>query len=57
MRCSAARCANDPAGLHLIRRAARTSIAWLESIYGRRNFHPYIEQQSVDYAIIDPSKR
>jgi hypothetical protein len=43
----------DPAGLNLIRRSARTPIASLESIYGRRNFRPYFEHQSVDYAIID----
>jgi L-alanine-DL-glutamate epimerase-like enolase superfamily enzyme len=43
----------DPAGLALIRRSARTPIASLESIYGRRQFRPYFEQQSVDYAIID----
>ncbi len=43
----------DPAGLNLIRRSARTPIASLESIYGRRNFRPYFENQSVDYAIID----
>jgi L-alanine-DL-glutamate epimerase-like enolase superfamily enzyme len=43
----------DPAGLALIRRSARTPIASLESIYGRRNFRPYFEQQSVDFAIID----
>jgi galactonate dehydratase len=43
----------DPAGLALIRRSAGTPIASLESIYGRRNFRPYFEHQSVDYAIID----
>src|SRR6267378_4331717 len=43
----------DPAGLALIRRSARTPISSLESIYGRRNFRPYFENQSVDYAIID----
>lgn len=43
----------DPAGLALIRRSAGTPIASLESIYGRRNFRPFFEQQSVDYAIID----
>jgi galactonate dehydratase len=43
----------DPAGLALIRRAAGTPIASLESIYGKRNFRPFFEQQSVDYAIID----
>jgi len=34
-------------------RSARTPIASLESIYGRRNFRPYFENQWVDYAIID----
>jgi galactonate dehydratase len=43
----------DPAGLALIRRCAGTPIASLESIYGKRNFRPFFEQQSVDYAIID----
>ncbi len=43
----------DPAGLALIRRSSGTPIASLESIYGRRNFRPFFEQQSVDYAIID----
>ena len=43
----------DPAGLALIRRSARTPIASLKSIYGRRNFRPYFENHSVDYAIID----
>ncbi len=43
----------DPAGLALIRRSSRTPIASLESIYGRRQFRPYFEQQAVDYAIID----
>jgi L-alanine-DL-glutamate epimerase-like enolase superfamily enzyme len=43
----------DPAGLALIRRSAGTPIASLESIYGKRNFRPFFEQQSVDYAIID----
>src|SRR6266849_3064767 len=43
----------DPAGLALIRRSGRTPIASLESIYGKRNFRPFFEQQAVDYAIID----
>jgi galactonate dehydratase len=43
----------DPAGLALIRRAAGTPIASVESIYGKRTFRPFFEQQSVDYAIID----
>ena len=43
----------DPKGLNLIRRSTGTPIASLESIYGRRNFRPYFENQSVDFAIID----
>src|SRR5207237_4969248 len=35
------------------RRSSRTPIASLESIYGKRNFRPFFEQQAVDYAIID----
>ena len=42
-----------PAGLARIRRFSRTPIASLESIYGRRQFRPYFENQSVDYAIVD----
>lgn len=43
----------DPAALATIRRAARMPIASLESLYGRRQFRPFFEQQSVDVAIID----
>jgi L-alanine-DL-glutamate epimerase-like enolase superfamily enzyme len=43
----------DPAGLSLIRRSARTPISSCESLYGRRQFRPYFENQSVDFAIID----
>src|SRR6201981_1632265 len=43
----------DPAGLNLSPRSARPPLPPLESIYGRRNFRPYFEHQSVDYAIID----
>src|SRR4051795_10557602 len=43
----------DPAGLALVRRSARTPISSCESLYGRRQFRPYFENQSVDYAIID----
>src|SRR5208337_1994600 len=43
----------DPAGLALIRRSARTPISSCESLYGRRQFRPYFENQSVDFAIID----
>lgn len=43
----------DPAALATIRRSARTRVASCESLYGRRQFRPYFEQQSVDVAIID----
>jgi galactonate dehydratase len=43
----------DPQALALIRRSARTRIASCESIYGRRQFRPFFEAQSVDVAIID----
>ncbi|HKS90116.1 MAG TPA: mandelate racemase/muconate lactonizing enzyme family protein, partial [Stellaceae bacterium] len=43
----------EPAGLAQVRRAARTPIASCESLYGRRQFRPFFEQQAVDYAIID----
>ena len=43
----------DPAALATIRRSARTRVASLESLYGRRQFRPFFEQQAVDVAIID----
>ena len=43
----------DPAALATIRRSARTRIASCESLYGRRQFRPFFEHQSVDVAIID----
>ena len=43
----------DPAALATIRRSTRTRIASCESLYGRRQFRPYFEQQAVDVAIID----
>ena len=43
----------DPAALAQIRRSTRTRIASCESLYGRRQFRPYFEQQAVDVAIID----
>jgi galactonate dehydratase len=43
----------DPKGLAQIRQSSRTPIASLESIYGKRNFRPFFEEQAVDYAIID----
>jgi Enolase C-terminal domain-like len=43
----------DPAALATIRSNARTRIASCESLYGRRQFRLYLEQQAVDVAIID----
>jgi galactonate dehydratase len=43
----------DPAALATIRRSSRTTVASCESLYGRRQFRPFFEQQSVDVAIID----
>jgi len=43
----------DPPGLARIRSSSRTPISSCESLYGRRQFRPFFEQQSVDYAIID----
>jgi galactonate dehydratase len=43
----------DPAALATIRRSSRTPVASLESLYGRRQFRPFLEQQAVDVAIID----
>jgi galactonate dehydratase len=43
----------DPAALALIRRSARVPIASCESLYGRRQYRPFFERQSVDVAIID----
>jgi L-alanine-DL-glutamate epimerase-like enolase superfamily enzyme len=43
----------NPEALATIRRSSRTPVASLESLYGRRQFRPYLEHQSVDVAIID----
>jgi L-alanine-DL-glutamate epimerase-like enolase superfamily enzyme len=43
----------DPAALAEIRRCSRTRIASCESLFGRRQFRPFFEHQSVDVAIID----
>ncbi len=43
----------DPDALATIRRSSRTPIASLESLYGRRQFRPFLEKQAVDVAIID----
>ena len=43
----------DPAALRDIRRACATPIASCESLYGRRQYKPFLEQHSMDVAIID----
>ena len=43
----------DPAALAWIRRQARTPIASCESLFHRRQFRPFLEQQAVDVAIVD----
>lgn len=44
---------HDPAALAAVRRSTSVPIGSLETIYGRRGYRPYLEQQAVDVAIID----
>jgi galactonate dehydratase len=43
----------DPKALSLIRQSTTTPIGSLETILGRRNLKPYLENHTVDVAIID----
>jgi len=43
----------DPEGLRLIRDRAPMPIASCESLFGRRQFRPFLENRSIDVAIID----
>jgi L-alanine-DL-glutamate epimerase-like enolase superfamily enzyme len=43
----------EPKALSLIRQSTTTPIASLETILGRRNLKPYLENYAVDVAIID----
>jgi len=43
----------DPAALATIRKSSRTRIASCESLFHRRQYRPFFEQQAVDVAIID----
>ena len=43
----------DPAALALIRRKSTTPIASCESLFGRRQFRPFLDAQSMDVAIVD----
>jgi galactonate dehydratase len=45
---------HDPKSLYAIRQSTTTPIASLETIYGRRNLKPYLDQTGVDVVIIDP---
>ena len=43
----------DPQALALIRSAARTPIASCESLFGRRQFRPFLDARAMDVAIVD----
>ena len=43
----------DPAALAEIRRSLKTPVASCESLFGRRQFRPFFEQQSMSVAIVD----
>lgn len=44
---------HDPASLAAIRRRAPCPISSCETLHGRRDFKPYLEQQAMDVAIVD----
>jgi galactonate dehydratase len=44
----------EPKALAALRHETETPIASLESIYGRRAMRPFLDEVSVDFAIIDP---
>jgi galactonate dehydratase len=43
----------DPEALALIRNGAKTPIASCESLFGRRQFRPFLDAQAIDVAIVD----
>jgi galactonate dehydratase len=45
---------HDPKSLASIRQSTTTRIGSLETIYGRRNLKPYLDETAVDVVIIDP---
>jgi galactonate dehydratase len=45
---------HDPKSLASIRQSTTTPIASLETVYGRRNLKPYLDETGVDVVIIDP---
>jgi L-alanine-DL-glutamate epimerase-like enolase superfamily enzyme len=44
---------HDPEALALVRRSTRTPVASLESLYGLKQFRPFLQQYAVDVAIVD----
>jgi L-alanine-DL-glutamate epimerase-like enolase superfamily enzyme len=44
---------HDAEALALIRRSTRTPIASLESLYGLKQYRPFLQQYAVDVAIVD----
>jgi L-alanine-DL-glutamate epimerase-like enolase superfamily enzyme len=45
---------HDPKSLAAIRQSTATPIASLETVYGRRDLRPFLDQAGVDVAIVDP---
>ena len=45
---------HDPKSLASIRQSTTTRIGSLETVYGRRNLKPYLDETAVDVVIIDP---
>ncbi|MEL7467884.1 MAG: mandelate racemase/muconate lactonizing enzyme family protein [Pseudomonadota bacterium] len=43
----------DPQAMAMVRSGAKTPIASCESLFGRREFRPYLEHRSMDVAIVD----
>ncbi len=44
----------EPKALAALRQSTRTPIASLESVYGRKSMRPFLDENAVDVAIIDP---
>jgi len=43
----------DPGALATVRRGARVPVASCESLFGRRQFRPFLDAQAMDVAIVD----
>ncbi|HET7769024.1 MAG TPA: enolase C-terminal domain-like protein, partial [Chloroflexota bacterium] len=43
----------DPKALHYIRTQTKTPVASCECLFGRKDYRPYFENQSMDVAIVD----